>query len=179
MSSKKTDSSTRPLRLPIDALTCSGAEDWEDPRLFAAPDLMVLRKGKPTVMELVKTIQALTDYTTELIIALVDSCGICNNCGERCYDPVDQVARCELCAVCMDDDQRVHIPGDTLEEAGIPLSAKLEAFPGKEGKITVVAADNDHDISDVPLEFRQMLADIGVCLPELDEHLMLEETVDI
>lgn len=45
------------------------------------------------------------------------------------------------------------------------------------GEITVVEADIQQDISDVPPGILSVLAASGVCLAELDELIMLEEIV--
>ncbi len=72
----------------------------------------------------------------------------------------------------------VSIPGYLLEEAGIPVDAKLEAYTDKDsGQITVVEADVQQDITDVPPGILTVLAQSGVCLAELDELIMLEEIV--
>ena len=64
------------------------------------------------------------------------------------------------------------------EEAGIPADAKLCAWPGNDpGTVTVGQADYRYDLTDVPEWELSTLAMLGVCLGNLEEKLMAEDTV--
>ena len=179
MKNPKQPKGTKPLYLPAEALEDCGASDWNGDMLMTAANLLLLHKAEPTAMELIHIIDVLSDYVVTLTVALADACGLCDDCGDGCSSPREQVAGCELCANCTDAAQRVHIPDAALEEAGIPLDAKLEAYPGEDGEIVVAPCGYEHDISDVPQDLLRMLANAGVCLPELDEMLMLEKTIPL
>ena len=59
-----------------------------------------------------------------------------------------------------------------------PADAKLEAYTDEDsGEITVVEADIQQDITDVPPGILAVLAQSGVCLAELDELIMLDSII--
>ncbi|MCC7570912.1 hypothetical protein KO465_06240, partial [Candidatus Micrarchaeota archaeon] len=92
--------------------------------------------------------------------------------------PEKWVAQCELCQSLLDGSGDVRVPDYVLEEAGIPIDAKLEAYADKDrGEITVVEADIQEDITDVSPGIVAILASAGICLAKLDELIMLEEVV--
>ena len=168
------------IGLPADACERSGFTDKDTLELHAGPSVLVFMKGKMTALEVANAIQSLSALAADLTVVLDSACGLCNNCGEGCEDgcPAEWVAGCSLCHDLLDDSQTVSIPGYLLEEAGIPVDAKLEAYTDKDsGQITVVEADVQQDITDVPPGILTVLAQSGVCLAELDELIMLEEIV--
>ena len=168
------------IGLPADACERSGFTDKDTLELHAGPSVLVFMKGKMTALEVANAIQSLSALAADLTVVLASACGLCNNCGEGCEDgcPAEWVAGGSLCHDLLDDSQTVSIPGYLLEEAGIPVDAKLEAYTDKDsGQITVVEADVQQDITDVPPGILTVLAQSGVCLAELDELIMLEEIV--
>ena len=168
------------IGLPADACERSGFTDKDTLELHAGPSVLVFMKGKMTALEVANAIQSLSALAADLTVVLASACGLCNNCGEGCEDgcSAEWVAGCSLCHDLLDDSQTVSIPGYLLEEAGIPVDAKLEAYTDKDsGQITVVEADVQQDITDVPPGILTVLAQSGVCLAELDELIMLEEIV--
>ena len=70
----------------------------------------------------------------------------------------------------------VTLTDDARRAMGIPLDAKLELFPD-EGEGLVCATEYEHDITDVPVDIRAVLAASGVCLGRLDEVIMAEKEV--
>ena len=48
---------------------------------------------------------------------------------------------------------------------------------GDEGTVTIVEADYEFDLSDVPQEFLDVFINSGVCLDALEEHLITEDIV--
>ena len=159
----------------------------------------VIHKSQMTVLELTAVIDTLSNLASDLTVVLAQACGFCDNCGREhddegckenecseacaflngCKDsPADCVMHCELCQGLLDGSSEVHVPDYLLEEAGIPTDAKLEAYADEDSaEITVVEADIQQDITDVPPGIVAILAKSGVCLAELDELIMLEEIV--
>ena len=168
------------IGLPADACERSGFTDKDTLELHAGQNALVFMKDKMTALEVANAIQSLSALAADLTVVLASACGLCDNCGEGCADdcPAGCVSACSLCHDLLDDSQTVSIPGYLLEEAGIPVDAKLEAYTDKDsGQITVVEADVQQDITDVPPGILTVLAQSGVCLAELDELIMLEEIV--
>ena len=64
------------------------------------------------------------------------------------------------------------------EEAGIPAGVKLCAYADEEeNSITICEAGYDNDLRDVPEYLLKMLENIGICMGELEERLMVGDTV--
>ena len=168
------------IGLPADACEQSGFTDKDTLELHAGQNALVFMKDKMTALEVANAIQSLSALAADLTVVLASACGLCDNCGEGCADdcPAGCVSACSLCHDLLDESQTVRIPGYLLEEAGIPADAKLEAYTDEDsGEITVVEADIQQDITDVPPGILAVLAQSGVCLAELDELIMLEEIV--
>jgi hypothetical protein len=175
--------------------------DAKEMDVAVSDSVCVIHKGKMTVLELTEVIDTLSNLASDLTVVLAQACGFCDNCGQErdacdadcedkecsevcaflngCKDsPADGVMHCELCQGLLDGSGDVHVPDYILEEAGIPTDAKLEAYADEDsGEITVVEADIQQDITDVPPGIVAILAKSGVCLAELDELIMLEEIV--
>lgn len=168
------------IGLPADACERSGFTDKDTLELHAGQNALVFMKDKMTALEVANAIQSLSALAADLTVVLASACGLCDNCGEGCADdcPAGCVSACSLCHDLLDESQTVRIPGYLLEEAGIPADAKLEAYTDEDsGEITVVEADIQQDITDVPPGILAVLAQSGVCLAELDELIMLEEII--
>lgn len=155
--------------------------------VITGDNVCVIVNGEMTMLELVKVIDTLSALASDLTVILAQACGFCDNCGDvyNCKDsddwqdtPKRWAAQCELCQSLLDGSGDIHIPDYVLEEAGIPTDAKLEAYAdGDSGEITVVEADVQEDITDVPSGILAILASAGICLAKLDELIMLEEVV--
>lgn len=148
-------------------------------------------------LEVACAIDTLRIMASRLTNALAGACSFCDNCGdgtstdcagscrcETCGPHIQQTdsarwaAGCSLCHELLDDQQRIRIPDCLLEEDGIPRDAKLEAYTEEgSGEITVVEAEIQNDITDVPPEIISMLAAAKVCIAHLDELVMDSETV--
>lgn len=175
--------------------------DAKEMDVAVSDSVCVIHKGKMTVLELTEVIDTLSNLASDLTVVLAQACGFCDNCGQGhdacdadcedkecsevcaflkgCKDsPADGVMHCELCQGLLDGSGDVHVPDHILEEAGIPKDAKLDVYADEDsGEITVVEADVQQDITDVPPAIVAILAKSGVCLAELDELIMLEEIV--
>lgn len=171
----------------------------EELDVTASDHVCVIHKSQMTALELASVIDTLSNLASDLTVVLAQACGFCDNCGREhddedcegaecseacaflngCKDsPADCVMHCELCQGLLDGSGEVHVPDYLLEEAGIPTDAKLEAYADEDsGEITVVEADIQQDITDVPPAIVAILANSGVCLAELNELIMLEEIV--
>ena len=155
--------------------------------VITGDNVCVIVNGEMTVLELVNVIDTLSALASDLTVILAQACGFCDNCGDVCNckdsddcqdTPKKWLAHCELCQSLMDGSDDIHIPDYVLEEAGIPADAKLEAYANEDsGGITVVEADIQEDITDVPSGILAILASAGICLAKLDELIMLEEVV--
>jgi hypothetical protein len=168
------------IGLPADACERSGFTDKDTLELHAGQNALVFLKDKMTALEVANAIQSLSALAADLTVVLASACGLCDNCGEGCEDdcPAGCVSACSLCHDLLDESQTVRIPGYLLEEAGIPADAKLEAYTDEDsGEITVVEADIQQDITDVPPGILTVLAQSGVCLAELDELIMLDSII--
>lgn len=168
------------IGLPADACERSGFTDKDTLELHAGQNALVFMKDKMTALEVANAIQSLSALAADLTVVLASACGLCDNCGEGCADdcPAGCVSACSLCHDLLDESQTVRIPGYLLEEAGIPADAKLEAYTDEDsGEITVVEADIQQDITDVPPGILAVLAQSGVCLAELDELMMLDSII--
>ena len=168
------------IGLPADACERSGFTDKDTLELHAGQNALVFMKDKMTALEVANAIQSLSALAANLTVVLASACGLCDNCGEGCADdcPAGCVSACSLCHDLLDESQTVRIPGYLLEEAGIPADAKLEAYTDEDsGEITVVEADIQQDITDVPPGILAVLAQSGVCLAELDELIMLDSII--
>jgi bifunctional DNA-binding transcriptional regulator/antitoxin component of YhaV-PrlF toxin-antitoxin module len=75
-------------------------------------------------------------------------------------------------------NQDIRIPDYLLEEAGIPKGTRLEGYTDEDsGEFTVVKADIQQDIRDVPACILSVLAQNGICLAALDELIMQESII--
>ena len=96
---------------------------------------------------------------------LARASGPCDGCDGDC--PFDGL-----------DGQEIALPDYLRDEAGIPENAKLCAYVDEEeNTVTIAEAGYDHDLRDVPPYLLEMLAASGICIGELEERLMLEDTV--
>lgn len=181
MKSKKND-----LGIIFPACVCERAGFTDDAvlELHVTEGVFVFLKDKMTVLEVVAAIEGLNTLASELMVTLAAACGVCNHCtdedstdgtdiGRYQKNPVEGVAGCSLCHDLLDEKSGICIPDYILEEAGIPADARLDAFiDGESGAITVVEAEIQQDIKDVPPGILSVLAASGVCLAELDELIL-------
>ena len=124
-----------------------------------------------TAMEYVKLLTALTAHTGQMLMALSDTCGHCDECGEdecSCRDlPIEELSR-----------PAVTVPDWAREEADIPPGAKLDCYVDDDsGAITVCEADYAYNLSDVPPEILFALRQCGCCLSVLEDALMKDDIV--
>ena len=176
------------LQIPIDIQQRCGFADAETLAVTAAEGVCVIHKGEMTTLELIRVIAALSELASDMTVLLAGACGLCNNCEDEnpetnkksgCnHTPAAWVADCSLCRDLLDENQDIRIPDYLLEEAGIPKGTRLKAYTDDDsGEITVVKADIQQDIRDVPACILSVLAQNGICLAALDELIMQESII--
>jgi len=126
-------------------------------------NVVVVMKGAMNAMELIKVAEGLKSLSEDLIVHLADVCGSCQDCSYcQRYGEYDEII----------------VPDYLLEEAGIPKDAKLCAYTEEDsGEITIVQADYDYDISDIPQFVIDIFEMSGTCIRELEEKLIMEDIV--
>lgn len=150
------------MTIPSEVLEETGIAEVRCADLYPLKHSVAILQGRMTAMELIETIESLSKFAETLTVHLSQVCGGCDDCGDcegRCWD-------------------KIKVPPELLDELDIPRDAKLEAYADTdEGLILIGPADHDHDLSDVSGDFLKMLEDAGVCLGNLNEHLMRETIV--
>ncbi len=144
----------------LNAADLTGCEEIEFNTLENA---VVAMKTTMNAMELIKVAEGLKNLSEELIVHLAGICGRCHDCSycER-FEEFDEII----------------VPDYLLEEAGIPKDAKLCACTEEDsGEITVMQADYDYDIADVPKFVIDIFEMSGICIRELEERIMMEDIV--
>lgn len=146
--------------------------------LCAGKNTLVVIPERMTAMETVNAINVLTGLASDLIETVQTACGTCEERKKEDdgYCPFGDICDPDECPYADVDGPEVILSDHARKQMGIPLDAKLELLPD-EGEGLVVAADYDHDITDVPGNMRALFAMAGVCPGKLDELLMNETEV--
>lgn len=142
--------------------------EWARLELHLLDQTAVVIPGQMTVMELLRTVEALQSLASDLLAALCAACEQCNNCemDEPCGQMKGEV------------HSEVSVPGYLLEELGLEPDTKLayEADP-ESGAIHIVEADYRFDLTDIPAPFLDTLRECGVCMSDLEDKLVREDVV--
>ena len=142
--------------------------EWERLELHLLDQAAVVIPSVMTIIEVIRTVEALQDQASELLAAIGGACEKCDGCQVE--------LQCDL----MKGEIRpeVSIPSQVLEEAGVDPDSKLayEVDP-ESGEIRIVEADYRYDLSDVPQTLLDTFRECGICLADLDEKLKAEEVV--
>lgn len=125
--------------------------------------MMVILPRNMTAMQVVQSIAMLDSLMENLLGSLANSCDECQGCRDGC--PFED-----------DPEPDVILSAEAKELLGIPEDHKYNATI-TDGKVQASDAGYEHDITDVPLFLRDMLADAGICLGSLDEMLMENEVI--
>lgn len=154
------------LQIPTAALKLCGFEPEDSVELHTSADALVVLKQRMTAMELIHAAQHLHDLSVELHTQLAKACGACEECEGGCpYDDMEGYGSLEL-------------PGYLRREAGIPEDAKLCAWADRaDNTVHIAVADFEHDLTDVPPTVLEIFAETGMCIGELEEHIMSEDIV--
>ncbi len=151
------------IKLPVKEMQGIGTTDIQEIEITNLDGAILAMKANMTVMELIKLAEGLKNLSKELILHLAETCGRCDDCSycER-YEDYDEII----------------VPDYLLEEAGIPINAKLCACTEEDsGEITIIQADYDYDISDIPQFVIDIFEESGLCIRELEERLIMEDIV--
>jgi len=90
--------------------------------------------------------------TYQLTSHLAKVCGPCEHCKDGC--PYT------------DEDTRIQLPGDVMEQAGFSRGVRLDMRIGDHE--VILSEAESYDLRDVPPEVRKTLQQLGICLDELD-----------
>lgn len=153
------------LFLPGAALKISGFEDSDQVEFHALKNTVVVMKQQMTAMELIQVLDSLNQLFIELALHLAQTCHACNGCDGEC--PFGDF-----------EYDKIELPDDLREEAGIPADAKLGLYVDEEEHtITICEAGYDHDLRDMPPYLLEMLVFSGICPGELEERLMVGDII--
>lgn len=152
------------LNIPTEALRLSGIPEEARVEIHALNGAVVVLKERMTAMELIRALDAIHQLEVDLTVHLSKVCGFCQKCEGGC--PLDN------------EEDDIHLPQDLRDEAGIPAGAKLSvSIDDEEHNVIIGVADYSHDLRDVPDYMLEMLKEGGLCLLELEEHLVTGDTV--
>ena len=148
--------------IPSEVLEASGISVDQCVELHQLRHCVAVLQGKLTAYELIEVILDLNKMSEFLVVQLAKACGTCDGCGD-----------------CANENKcGIVVPPELLDELGLPRNTKLEACADHDdGLILVGPACYEHDLTDIPDDFLEMLSDSGICLDVLEEHLMAEDTV--
>ena len=153
------------MTIPAAALKLCGLEAGGKAELHALEGAAVLMKAPMNAMELIRALDSLHQLTVALTVHLAKVCGSCDGCGGECPFGDSRI-------------EEITLPDNLREEAGIPAGVKLCAYADdEENTITICEAGYDHDLRDVPEYLLEMLESAGICMGELEERLMVGDTV--
>ena len=154
--------------LSADNLESANLNEWERLELHLLDQAAVVIPGMMTVMEVIRTAEALQSLASDLLAAVGESCGKCDGCK---VELLCDLMKGEICP-------EVSIPPQVLGEAGVDPDSKLayEVDP-ESGGIRSLEADYRYDLSDVPQTLLDTFRERGVCPADLDEKLKEEKAV--
>ena len=159
------DLSPKGLLLPTAAMKMAGFEAGKKVEYHALDGAVVALKGRMTAMELLTAAQSLQALAEELYSHLDKVCGPCEGCEGGC--PYADL-----------DDPGIQLPDYLRQEAGIPENAKLCADTDEEtGQVVIYDAGYRYDLRDVPRNLLERFVEKDICLCELEERLIVEDTV--
>ena len=154
------------LTFPRASLKLCGFRPGEELALYTHEGAAVLLRQDMTAMDLIQALDCLSAMGAELLLALRELCGECEDCTDG-----------GGCPCLLPHRDLPNLPAEIRDAAGIARDARLRAFLSGDGAATVVAADYAHDLSDVPDGVMELLASAGVCFRVLQEELMADEAV--
>ena len=165
------------LIISADAVELSHLPSDSPLTVSVGENTLVVVPERMTALQAANAINALTDIASELVRAIHDACGTCQEQTEQEGDcPFGDVCDPDRCPYADMDGPEVELSDAARRTLGIPLAAKLELLPDL-GEGLVCAADYKHDITDVPESVQNLLAICGVCPGKLDEVIMNEVEV--
>ena len=166
----KTTIENYPTEVYISAaeLERANLNEWERLELHLLDQAAVVIPGVMTVMELVRTAEALQVLASYLLTALGTACEKCDGCQVELL--------CDLMKG--KNGPQVTIPTHVLEESGLDTDCKLTCTADPEsGVVHVAEADHRYDLTNLPKELLDTFRESGICLGDLEEKLMVEEAI--
>ncbi len=129
------------------------------------PSVMVLKGTKLTALEVLQVIEALESVTDTLYATLLNK-----------FPKEDDCDDCTFCEGFLEDC--VDVPNWAKEVCGIDPDTKLCICAEQDsGRILLEPTDYEHDITDIDEDTLEVLADMGICLGELNESIMSKEII--
>ena len=152
------------INIPASALTAGGFAGTNRLQLHVTNGLLAVVKGEMTAMDILTTIDSLSNVMKVLAERLHNVCGSCEECDDCSWDHEAQLP--------------IQVPADALKTAGIPKSAKLRAEGDPvTGTVVIVASDAKNDLNDIPPKLLDFLMVNDFCLGTLNEFLKSGEVI--
>ena len=155
------------LLLPVTAARLAGFEANEKAEYHTLKGAMVVLKGQMSAMELLTAARSLQELAVDLHTHLAKVCGQCDGCGENSENGGEGCPLMDL------EADGITLPDYLLEEA-TKLCADVDE---EEQTVTIFPAGYDHDLRDIPPGILEVFLAANVCLGELEERLMVGDTV--
>lgn len=149
-------------------LETANLNEWESLELHRLDQTVVVIPGKMTVMEVIRTADALQGLASDLLTAISKTCEKCDGCNVELL--------CDLMEgkICPD----VSLPAAVVQEADLDPDYKLDCeIDPESGRVQIVEADYRFDLTDLPKGLLDTFRECGVCLTDLEEKLMKEVVV--
>lgn len=161
-------SNPREVILTAANLENANLNEWERLELHLLDQAAVVIPGVMSAMEVIRTAEALQELASKLLTTIGKACEKCDGCGVELL--------CDLMKGKLHPE--VSVPLQVLEESGVDPDCKLayEVDP-ESGEIRIVEADYRYDLSDIPPTLLDTFRECGICLEDLEEKLIEEETV--
>ena len=142
--------------------------EWDRLELHLLDQAAVVIPGVMTIMEIIRTAEALQGLASDLLSAVGAACESCDNCQ------MDKP--CQLMTEPIQPE--VSVPRHTLADAGLDENCKLtcSATQGS-GVIQVTEADYRYDLTDLRPNLLDMFRECGICMRDLDDKLIQETIV--
>lgn len=154
------------LIVPSGAMKLSGFEPVQEVELHTLDGAVIIIRKRMTAMELISTIDTLTQFCADLATALVQACssydilGIGNSCPPAYHG------------------DEVSLPDYLLAGAGIPKNAKLcVSADADNATITIRESESFGLTDDIPPYILSILKSSGACLGKLEDYLFTEEDI--
>lgn len=131
----------------------------------AQSNLLAMIPAQMDAMMVIQTLCALHSIEARLVETLMNECKG-EDCGEN---PLCENLKGNL---------SLEIPDWARKAAGLEEDCKLDCYVSEGANCVIVKkAPYNFDIADVPQYLQEALIEAGVCLRELDEHLMEEDII--
>lgn len=151
------------LTIPTEIIESVGLDEMIT--LIATKGVILLKNTDMTALDIITTISALDEVTTQLYDVLLSElsqeevCDCCNFCEEYVEDTVE-------------------VPNWALEVVGLPEGTKLCICAEEDSeRIVLEPVEYEYNITDIDQEKLEQLSRIGICLGALNESLMRDEVI--